>query len=443
MKKNHSKLKAAIIGMGFVGLSLAVVLASKKVTVYGIEKDKTKLNSLKQGKSHFYEPKLRNWLKKTLKTGKLRFSESIREVFDDVDLIFVTVGTPTKNGKINLNFIKSVSQSIGKLLKSNNNPLIVIKSTIVPGTTDKVILPILEKHSKKKAGKAFFVATNPEFLREGRAIQDQLYPHLVVIGSNEPKAQKILKKFYEKIYSSKIPRVYVNFATSEIIKYANNAFLATKISFINSISNLCQKIPNTNIDIIAKCIGMDPRIGPEFLKAGPGYGGSCLPKDLDSLISTYKSYGANPVLLRSVKEVNTRQIEEILKIMKQKLKNLNNKKISILGLAFKENSDDIRYSISIKLIQKLLQNGSKVNVHDPQAIPNTKKIFNTKINYFDSIQDCFQNSDCAVIMTGWPQYSKLTQQDFAHMKKSLVIDTRRILSNTKLDIDYNAIGVTS
>jgi len=382
-------------------------------------------------------------LPKLLRQVNYVFFESAAEVFDDVDLIFVTVGTPTKNGKINLNFIKSVSKSIGTLLKSTTNPLIVIKSTIVPGTTEKVILPILEKHSKKKAGKAFFVATNPEFLREGRAIQDQLYPHLVVIGSNEPKAQKILKKFYEKIYSSKIPRVYVNFATSEIIKYANNAFLATKISFINSISNLCQKIPNTNIDLIAKCIGMDPRIGPEFLKAGPGYGGSCLPKDLDSLIATYKKHGANPILLKSVKEVNTRQIEEIMKIMKQKLKNLKNKKISVLGLAFKENSDDIRYSISIKLIQKLMQNGSKVHVHDPQAIQNTKKIFNTKINYFDSIQDCIKNSDCAVIMTGWPQYSKLTQKDFAQMKKSLVIDTRRILSNTKLDIDYNAIGVTS
>jgi len=200
-------LKAAIIGMGFVGLSLAVVLASKKVTVYGIENDKTKLEHLKQCKPPFYEPKLPNWLAKTLKTGKLRFFESVAEVFDDVDLIFVTVGTPTKNGKINLNFIKTVCKSLGILLKSTNNPLIVIKSTIVPGTTENVILPILEKHSKKKAGTAFFVATNPEFLREGRAIQDQLYPHLIVIGSNESKAQKILKKFYEKIYSSNIPRL--------------------------------------------------------------------------------------------------------------------------------------------------------------------------------------------------------------------------------------------
>jgi len=180
--------------MGFVGLSLAVVLASKKVTVYGIENDKMKLEHLKQGKPPFYEPKLPNWLAKTIKTGKLRFFESAAEVFDDVDLIFVTVGTPTKNGKINLNFIKTVCKSLGNLLKSTNNPLIVIKSTIVPGTTEKVILPILEKHSKKKAGKAFFVATNPEFLREGSAIQDQLYPHIVVIGSNEPKAQKNSKK---------------------------------------------------------------------------------------------------------------------------------------------------------------------------------------------------------------------------------------------------------
>lgn len=430
--------------MGFVGLSLAVVLASKKINVFGIENNQSKLNQLKKGISPFYESNMSKFLLKTMKTKKLKFFESINEVFSKPDIIFITVGTPTKNGLINLNYIKSVAKSLGKLLKSSSyTPLIVIKSTVVPGTTENVFLPVMEKFSKKLLGKGFFLVTNPEFLREGSAIKDQSNPHVIVTGSSDKISQKILKKFYDKIFPSKIPRVNVNLATSEMIKYANNAFLATKISFINTISNLCQKIPNTNVDTIAKCIGMDPRIGPLFLKAGPGYGGSCLPKDIDSLISVYQKQGANSLLFRSVKEVNLRQLDEIIKLMKNKMKNLSNKTVSILGLSFKENSDDIRQSVSIRLIKKLLKTGCTIKVHDPRAITNTKKIFNSKIQYYDQAKDCLRQSNCAIIMTAWPQYSTLAKKDFDKMKIPLVIDTRRILAYSHLDIDYNAIGLTT
>ena len=436
-------MNVAIIGMGFVGLSLAVVLASKKVIVYGLENNRPKLNQLKSGNPPFYETDLKKWLSKATKSGKLKFFETINEVYPKTDIIFITVGTPTKNGIINLNYIKSVSKDLGKLLRSSHKPLIVVKSTIVPGTTDNIIKPILEKYSKKKCGKDFFLVTNPEFLREGSAIKDQLNPHIIVTGNSDKTSQKFLKKFYDKIFPSKIPRVYVNFATSEMIKYANNAFLATKISFINTISNLCQKIPNTNIDTVAKCIGMDPRIGPLFLKAGPGYGGSCLPKDIDSLISVFQSKGVNSLLLRSVKEVNIRQLDEIVKLMKSKMKNLSNKTVSILGLSFKENSDDIRQSASIRLIKKLLKTGCTIKVHDPSALVNTKQIFNSKIQYCNQPKDCLRQSHCAVIMTAWPQYSTLGKKEFSKMKTPLVIDTRRILAYSHLDIDYNAIGFTT
>lgn len=428
--------------MGFVGLSLAVVLSSKGIIVYGIEKEKSKLEKLKSGKSPFYEPDLDVMLSESIKNGNLKFSNTIEESFHASDLLFVTVGTPTKNGKIDLTSIKTVSATIGTILRNSKNPPeIIIKSTIAPGTTENIIIPILEKKSGKKLGKDFHFATNPEFLREGRAIYDQLNPHVIVIGSRDDKSREILSQLYEKIYDQNIRRVHVNFSTSEIIKYANNAFLATKISFINTIANLCQQIPNTNVDEVARCIGMDPRIGSEFLKAGPGYGGSCLPKDLDSFISVYKKHGLDPVFFTSVKQVNTKQIEEIIKIIKQKMRSLRDKKIAILGLSFKESSDDVRESRSILLIQRLLREKCEIRAHDPLAILNTKKIFNNKINYFDNESDCIKGSDCAIIMTPWPQYANMTHEEIKHMRKPLIIDTRRTLNSSKIkDVDYVALG---
>lgn len=438
-------MKVAIIGMGFVGLSLAAVLSSKGIQVYGIEKEKPKLEKLKTGRSPFYEPDLDNMLSKSIRNGTLKFSDKVDEPFDKVDLLFITVGTPTKDGKIDLSSIKSVAKTIGTILKNSRNPPeIIVKSTIVPGTTENVIIPIMEKSSGKELGKDFHLVTNPEFLREGRAIYDQLNPHVIVIGSRDDESREIITKFYEKIYNQNIRRAYVNFATSEMIKYANNAFLATKISFINTIANLCQQIPNTNVDQVAKCIGMDPRIGPEFLRAGPGYGGSCLPKDLDSFISVYRKHGLEPVLFESVKQVNTKQIEEIMKILKLKMTRLQGKTISILGLSFKENSDDVRESRSILLIQRLLKEKCEIRAHDPLAISNTKKILNDKVQYFENESDCMKDADCAIIMTPWPQYEKIAQDKIKQMKKPLIIDTRRILNLSEIKgAEYIALGSTN
>lgn len=434
-------MNVGIIGMGFVGLSLGVVLASKNISVFGIESDCKKLEHLQNGTPPFYEPDLESLLLESYTKKKIKFLDSLDSIFEKLDVVFVTVGTPTKNDHIDLTAIKAVIQSIGKLLKKSKNcPLIVIKSTIAPGTTKDIIIPILEKNSSKKLGKNLRIATNPEFLREGQAIFDQLNPHVIVIGSEDDDSRRILTNFYKDFFPSKIPRIHENFSTSEMIKYTNNAFLATKISFINTISNICQKIPNTNVDSVAKCIGLDPRIGSEFLKAGPGYGGSCLPKDLDSFISIYKKYDVDPVLFSGVKKINQNQINEIIKIMKKNLKTLNKKYISIFGLSFKENSDDIRESTSIHLIQKLLKEKCKINVHDPLAIPNTKKIFKNKISYFNDIRKCLKSSECLIIMTAWPQYGKITSTDITKMKKSFIIDTRRILL-PKICENYNALGI--
>jgi UDPglucose 6-dehydrogenase len=354
----------------------------------------------------------------------------------------VTVGTPQKtNGSIDLSKIKNAVTSIGKtLLKNKKKPIIIIKSTVVPGTMNKVILPVLEKKSNKKAGKDFGLISNPEFLQESNAIKDTKFPHAVVLGNNNTEFMKKTKKLFTKLHPN-VPIISTNYQTAEMIKYANNSFLATKISFINQLSNICQKIPGANIDDIGKTIGLDPRIGKLFLNAGPGYGGSCLPKDMKALINFANTSGINPSLLNAVEEVNTKQLEQIIQIIKQKFGNLASKRITILGTAFKPNTDDIRDSIAIGLIKKLLKKNAKITVHDPKAIKNTREIFKEKINYAKTIEEALTKSQCVIIMTQWKQYEKLNNNQFKYMTKKFVIDCRRMLIKKQLDVDYYAIGL--
>ena len=433
-------MKIAIIGLGFVGLSLTSVLASKGFNVVGIDVDKEKCRNISNGVLPFFEPDLEKTLKKGLK-NKLQIENDV-SVVQDCDLIFVTVGTPqNKTGAIDLSIIKKAMKSLGKSIrKTKKQHIILVKSTVVPGTMKDVILPILENNSKKKAGKDFGLISNPEFLQESTAIRDTEFPHAVVLGGYKTKFMKNIEKFFTKLHP-KTPIIITNHQTAEMIKYANNSFLATKISFINQLSNICQKIPGANIDDIAKTIGLDPRIGKLFLNAGPGYGGSCLPKDMKALIKFAKITGVKPTLLNAVEDVNTKQLEEVISIAKKKLGVLESKKITILGTSFKPNTDDIRDSIAIELIKKFLKRKVKVTVHDPRAIDNTKNEFKKKINYAKSISDAILGSQCVIIMTQWKQYEKLTNNDFKQMKKKLIIDCRRMLAEKQLDADYYAIGL--
>ena len=433
-------MKIAIIGLGFVGLSLTSVLASKGFNVVGIDVDKKKCRNISNGCIPFFEPNLEKTLKKGLK-NKLQIESDI-SVVQDCDLIFVTVGTPqNKTGAIDLSIIKKAMNSLGKSIrKSKKQHTILVKSTVVPGTMKDVILPILENNSKKKAGKDFGLISNPEFLQESTAIRDTEFPHAVVLGGYKTKFMKDVEKFFTKLHP-KTPIIITNHQTAEMIKYANNSFLATKISFINQLSSICQKIPGANIDDIAKTIGLDPRIGKLFLNAGPGYGGSCLPKDMKALIKFAEITGVKPTLLNAVEDVNTKQLEEIISIAKKKLGILESKKITILGTSFKPNTDDIRDSIAIELIKKFLKRKVRVTVHDPRAIKNTKNVFKNKINYAKSISDAILGSQCVIIMTQWKQYEKLTNNDFKQMKKKLIIDCRRMLAEKQLDVDYYAIGL--
>lgn len=434
-------MNVGIIGLGFVGLSFASVLGAKGYSVIGFDTDKTKLASIKRGIPPFYEPRLEETLKSALKNG-LRISEDLSTLVNNCKLIFITIGTPQrKDGSIDLSMVKSAISDIGDLLKkANNRPIIIIKSTVVPGTTKEILLPLLKRKSGKVEGKDFEIIANPEFLRESMAIQDTENPHVVVLGGTKNKFMNFVESFYKKLHKN-TPIVVTNSQTAELIKYTNNSFLATKISFINQISNICQHIPGANVEDVAKTIGLDPRIGSLFLNAGPGYGGSCLPKDVKAIINFASKVGVKPVLLDAVEAVNNYQLENLLSTIKKALGSIKNKKITILGLAFKPDTDDIRDSISIKLIKRLLKSGAKIKAHDPKAIENTRKIFGDNIQYTNSLKDALRGADCGVIVTHWKDYSRINNSHINTMNKKIIVDTRRILQDHNLDMRYYPIGI--
>jgi len=433
-------MKIAVIGLGFVGLTLSSVLASKGITTIGIDSDRKKCSKIAKGIPTFFEPNLEKTLKKSLKK-KLIITNKLSSI-SNCDFIFITVGTPQKqNGEIDLSFIKEIVRSVGKLISKNKKkPIILIKSTVLPGTMKQVVLPILERNSKKKAGKDFGLISNPEFLQESRAIQDTIKPHVVVLGGYRTKFMKKTEKFFSW-FNPNVPIIITNHQTAEMIKYANNSFLATKISFINQIANICQRIPDTNIDDIADTIGLDPRIGNLFLNAGPGYGGSCLPKDIKAIINLSSKIGVKPTLLNAVEKTNKQQINYIMELIKQNIGKIKGKKLTILGVAFKPSTDDIRDSVGIELVKRLLKVGAKITIHDPKALENARKIFHDNTKYVKSVPSALKDCQCAIIMTQWNEYERINNKTIKQMAKKFIIDSRRVLSNKNLDAKYYAIGL--
>ena len=433
-------MKIAVIGLGFVGLTLSSVLASKGITTLGIDLDKEKCSKIVKGIPTFFEPELKKTLKKALKKNLL-ITDKVSSI-NNCDFIFITVGTPQKkNGEIDLSFIKTVVKNVGKIIpKNKKKPIILIKSTVIPGTMKDVILPILEKNSKKKAGKDFGLISNPEFLQESKAIHDTIKPHAIVLGGYRTQFMNKTRKFFSR-FNPNTPIIITNHQTAEMIKYANNSFLATKISFINQLASICQEIPDTNIDDVADAIGLDSRIGNQFLDAGPGYGGSCLPKDMKAIINLSLKVGVKPTMLNAVEKTNKQQINNIIKLMKQNIGKIKGKKVTVLGVAFKPNTDDIRDSMSIELIHRLIKSGAVVKIHDPKALDNARKIFHDNITYTDSIPSALKDSQCAIIMTKWKEYERINNKTTKYMKKKFLIDTRRILSDKNLRLKYYGLGL--
>ena len=430
-------MKLVIVGTGYVGLVSGACFAEFGYETICIDKDTKRIQKLKLGKCPFYEPGMDNLLSKHLNETKLlSFSLSLSESIKDADLVFITVGTPSRrlNDDADLSYVWSVADEIAKNIKKYC--VVVTKSTVPVGTSKEI---------KKIIGKLvpedlFDVVSNPEFLREGSAIDDFMRPDRVVIGSENSKSEKIMKELYRPLYLRETPIVSTSIETAEIIKYASNSFLATKITFINEIADLCEVV-GANVQDVSKAMGIDQRIGNKFLNAGPGYGGSCFPKDVKAFSSTAKKFNIDLSIINAVDEANQKRIGKIgNKIMKHVN---NNSVISFLGLSFKPNTDDIRDSSSIKLANYLFEKGYQIHCFDPVAMDNAKKEFN-HFRYFESAFDACNNTNAIIIGTEWNEFRALNFSEISKIVKTKkIFDLRNIynaLELEKLGFKYYGTG---
>ena len=442
------KQSISVLGIGYVGLCTAVGFASKGYAVTASTHDAEKAAKINNGIPPFHEPNLQKLLKETVQNGRLKclINQTEKAVLE-TDLTFNAVGTPSRpDGSIDLQFIEKSTYETGKALKQKNTyHVVVIKSTVVPGTTQDLVKPILEKESKKKCGSGFGLCMNPEFLRQGSAFKDTMYTDRIVIGEYDKKSGDSLENLYKGSYGKNTPPIIrTTLATAELIKYASNSLLATKISFINTMANLCERIPSADVKIVATAMGLDKRIGPLFLNAGLGYGGSCFPKDVKALIAHSKNLGYRLELLEAVESVNKAQPLKAIKFCKDLLGNLKGKRVAILGLAFKADTDDMREARAIPIINQLLKEGANVTAYDPVAVPTAKAIFKNKIQYATSTIECLQNADCCILVTEWDEFTKLKPEDFTkNMKHPVLIDGRRIYDPEEFSrkMKFTAIGL--
>lgn len=414
-------MKILIIGTGYVGTTTGLIFCEMGHKVTGLDIDEQKLQNLQSGKLHFYEPGLEELLNKHIEKGNIQFTNNTELAIKENDVIFICVGTPQgSHGGADLKFVKDVASSIGKYL--NRYKVIVNKSTVPVGTADKVSIWIKENMVSEFE---FDVVSNPEFLREGSALNDALNPDRIVLGCPSDKSKKIMKQLYSGF---NCPIIETNQNAAELIKYAANSFLALKISYINEIALLCDSL-NVNINEISKGIGLDHRIGPHFLKAGIGYGGSCFPKDVNELIFSANKNNVKLSILESAVKTNLLQPLRFFNKIKSTLGTLEQKKIAILGLSFKPHTDDTRESSSLKIIEKLIEYDVIISVHDPIV----KTINQKDVIQCLTIEDTLKGSDAVIICTDWPEYKEINWKEMKEIMNSpYIFDGRNMLNPTKL-----------
>ncbi len=417
-------MEISVVGSGYVGLITAVGFASKEHTVVCIDIDQDKVNRINRAEPPFYEDKLDEALRMYVRQrANLKASSDYDELLNS-KVTFICVNTCSNSGEdADFSHVEHSAKRIGETLRRKEGyHVVVTKSSVVPGTTEEVIIPLLEQCSGKRAGKGFGVAVNPEFLQEGRALHCFLNSDRIIVGECDQRSGDFVQEIYNGFHA---PILRTGIRTAEMIKFASNAFLATKISFINEVGNLCKKL---GIDVyeVAEGMGYDPRIGRLFLNAGVGFGGSCLPKDLEVLLRKYEKMGEKSALLSAASQVNKAQPLKMIEIARKRLGELKNKKIAVLGLAFKPDTDDIRHAPAIEVIRQLLHQGAQVKVYDPRAMPKMRQAFSQGIEYGDSVKDTIEGCDCVLILTEWDEF-----RDENIYSGKLVIDGRRALDPEK------------
>lgn len=442
--------KISVIGAGYVGLVTGVGLALKGNDVICVEKIQEKVDRIKKGQSTIHERNLDENLSKVL-GNKFEITTDIEYAVKNSEVTIICVGTYSRDdGRIDLSQIEEVSKDLGKVLKSKSSyHTIVIKSTVVPTTTRKFVIPFLENHSGKKCGIDFGLCVNPEFLREGRAIEDFMNPDRIVIGEFDSKSRAILEDIYTG-FDSKIIRTSLE--TAEMIKYANNTFLGLLISFSNELANICESV-GIDVNSVLEGLHHDNRLSPKldgkkifpdilsYLSPGPGFGGSCLPKDISALIKFAEDIGNDPKITRAIIEINKSRPERMVAALENELQTFNNKIITVLGVAFKPDTDDIRDSPSIEIIKLLLAKGAKVKLYDPVAMNNAKRILGEKIIYTSSLHEALKDSEGCFLVTKWEEFEEITPEILqASMKNPIIIDCRRALDANKFEGKVKYIG---
>lgn len=450
-------MKITIIGTGYVGLVTGVSLAEIGHSVICVGRNKEKIDDINKGKSPFFEPGLEIILKKLIKRKLIRATNELESSVKSSQIIIIAVGTPTIKNKIDLSEIKNVSMQIGKVLKgADDYKVISVKSTVVPGTTEKIVLPNIEKFSNKKIGKNLGLVMNPEFLREGNALEDALTPDRIVIGEWDKKSGTEFAKIYK---GKKFPVIRTNLKTAEMTKYASNALFATLISYSNEIARISEATGGVDVADVWEGVHLDKRLSPiignkkinpgvvGYIFSGCGYGGSCFPKDTKALLNYADSLRLETNLIKSVININASQPHRMVLMLEKALGNkMKNKKIGILGLSFKPNTDDVRESPSIEIIKELLARGVKVTVHDPEAykerIPEVFK--KMPIEYAKSVKETIKDKEGVILVTSWNEYINLQPEFFIKlMKKPIIIDGRRIYDREKFEkkeIIYFGVG---
>jgi len=437
-------MRVLVVGTGYVGLVTGACFAEMGIPVVCIDIDEEKINKLKQGIIPIYEPGLEFIVDKNVKAGRLSFSTSLKDSLEDIQVVFSAVGTPPdEDGSADLQYVLEVARTVGQHMKDYK--LIVTKSTVPVGTAALVRKAVQEELDKRNVKIEFDVASNPEFLKEGDAVNDFMHPDRVVVGVESKKAEEIMTGLYRPFLLNNFRVIFMDIASAEMTKYAANAMLATRISFMNDIANLCEKV-GANINMVRKGIGSDSRIGNKFLYAGVGYGGSCFPKDVKALVQIGEKAGYSMNILKSVEEVNDNQKSVLFKKLQAFYKgDIKGKTIAVWGLAFKPETDDMREAPSLVLIQKLLEAGCKVKAYDPVAMQEAKRILGDKIVYANDIYDAVNDADALFVVTEWKEF-RMPTWAIIHkvMKSQVVFDGRNIYDPQELKnmgFQYYGIGL--
>lgn len=438
-------MKIAIVGSGYVGLVTGACFAEVGIDVVCVDIDKKKINQLKKGIIPIYEPGLKEMIIRNMEKDRLHFSTNLANELDKTDAVFISVGTPPdEDGSADLKHVLAVARECGRHM--NSYKLIVTKSTVPVGTSIKVKEAIQDELNKRESSLKFDVASNPEFLKEGAAINDFLKPDRIVVGTESLKAEKLLKKLYKPFTLNGHPVLFMDIISAEMTKYAANSMLATKISFINDIANLCE-IVGADVNNVRKGIGSDSRIGTKFIYPGIGYGGSCFPKDVKALIKTAGLHNYDLKVLKAVEEVNAYQKRVLFdKINTHFSGALKGKTVAIWGLSFKPKTDDMREAPSLEIIERLLAAGAKVRAYDPVAMEEAKHHFGNRIMYCPNQYEALIDSDCLAVLTEWsefrlPNYTIIKRL----LNKPIVFDGRNIFDKEEmvdLEFDYYGIGIT-